>query len=113
VRFLIDTHFHCGHVNGNQAFGPAVDIIGHEYTRRRLAGDVLERGIFADLLKGMPKQLDDQNAQAAGEQDAAAKRRASSSGSASRRWGGRPSAVLPILHTASVWPPPQASARAS
>src|SRR5262252_4678483 len=75
VRFLINTHFHYDHVNGNQAFGPAVDIIGHEYTRRRLAGDVLEKGIFADLLKGMPRQLDDLRARAAAEQDAAVKTR--------------------------------------
>jgi glyoxylase-like metal-dependent hydrolase (beta-lactamase superfamily II) len=37
VRFLVDTHFHYDHTDGNQAFAPAVDIIGHEYTRDRLA----------------------------------------------------------------------------
>jgi len=71
VRFLVNTHFHYDHANGNQVFGPPVDIIGHEYTRRRLAGDILERGMFADLLKGLPRQLDDLKARAAGEQDAA------------------------------------------
>ena len=30
VRFLINTHFHYDHTNGNQAFPPGVDIIGHE-----------------------------------------------------------------------------------
>jgi len=75
VRVLINTHFHYDHVNGNQVFGRAVDIIGHEYTRRRLAGDILERGIFADLLRGMPKQLDDLKGRAAAEQDAAARAR--------------------------------------
>ena len=75
VRYLINTHFHYDHANGNQVFGTPVDIIGHEYTRRRLTGDILEKGMFADLLKGMPKQLDDLKARAASEQDAAAKSR--------------------------------------
>ena len=75
VRFLINTHFHYDHSNGNQAFPPGVDIIGHEYTRRRLTGDILEKGMFADLLKGLPKQLDDLKARAASETDPAAKAR--------------------------------------
>ena len=57
VRFLINTHFHYDHTNGNQAFPPGVDIIGHEFTRRKLTGDVLEKGMFADLLKGLPEQV--------------------------------------------------------
>jgi cyclase len=75
VRFLVNTHFHFDHTNGNQAFPPAVDIIGHDFTRRKLTGDILERGMFADLLKGLPKQVDDLRARAAAEQDAAAKSR--------------------------------------
>jgi len=75
VRFLLNTHFHFDHVNGNQAFAPAVDIIGHEYTRRRLTGDILQKGMFADILRGMPKQLEDLRARAASEQDAATKTR--------------------------------------
>jgi glyoxylase-like metal-dependent hydrolase (beta-lactamase superfamily II) len=75
VRFLINTHFHYDHVNGNQAFPPAVDIIGHEFTRRKLTGDILDRGMFADLVKGLPKQLDDLRARAAAEQDTAARAR--------------------------------------
>ena len=58
VRFLVNTHFHYDHTNGNQAFPPGVDIIGHEFTRRKLTGDVLEKGMFADLVRGLPKQID-------------------------------------------------------
>ena len=76
VRFLINTHFHYDHTNGNQAFPPGVDIIGHEFTRRKLTGDVLEKGMFADLLKALPRQLDDLTARAAGETDPALKARA-------------------------------------
>jgi len=50
VRFVVNTHFHYDHTNGNQVFAPMADIIGHEYTRKRLAGDILERGMFASLL---------------------------------------------------------------
>lgn len=50
VRFVVNTHFHYDHTNGNQVFAPLADIIGHEYTRRRLTGDILERGMFAELL---------------------------------------------------------------
>jgi glyoxylase-like metal-dependent hydrolase (beta-lactamase superfamily II) len=75
VKFLINTHFHYDHTNGNQVFPPAVDIIGHEYTRRRLAGDILQKGMFANLLTALPQQLDALRMRAAGEQDPAAKAR--------------------------------------
>ena len=75
VRFLVNTHFHYDHVNGNQVFAPAADIIGHEYTRRRLTGDILQKGMFADLVRGMPRQLEDLKGRAASEQDPAAKTR--------------------------------------
>ena len=75
VRFLIDTHFHYDHTNGNQAFSPVADIVGHEYTRKRLAGDILQRGMFADLLTNLPKQLEDMKARVAAEQDPTAKAR--------------------------------------
>ncbi|MGH9142874.1 MAG: MBL fold metallo-hydrolase [Vicinamibacterales bacterium] len=75
VRFLINTHFHYDHTNGNQAFPPGVDIIGHEFTRRKLTADVLEKGMFADLLKGLPRQLEDLRVRATSEADAAASAR--------------------------------------
>src|SRR4051812_47940307 len=75
VKFLVNTHFHYDHANGNQVFAPTTDIIGHDYTRRRLAGDILQRGMFAELLNGLPKQLEDLKARAAAEPDAAAKSR--------------------------------------
>jgi cyclase len=75
VRFLVNTHFHYDHTNGNQVFGPAVDIIGHEFTERKLAGDILQRGMFADLLRGLPRQLTDLKSRAAAEADAGARGR--------------------------------------
>jgi glyoxylase-like metal-dependent hydrolase (beta-lactamase superfamily II) len=75
VTMLVNTHFHYDHANGNQAFAPPIDIIGHEYTRRRLSDDILQRGMFADLLRGLPKQVEDLRARAAAEQDPAARAR--------------------------------------
>jgi len=40
VRFIINTHFHGDHTDGNAAFGARSTIIAHENTRKRLvAGD--------------------------------------------------------------------------
>ncbi len=51
VRFLVNTHFHYDHTDGNQAFTPAIDIIGHEYTRSRLtAANYLTGGMLGNLL---------------------------------------------------------------
>ena len=76
VRFLVNTHFHYDHTNGNQIFGPAVDVIGHEFTRAKMSGANYTRGgLLGDLLTGLPKQLEELNARTAAEQDAAAKAR--------------------------------------
>jgi glyoxylase-like metal-dependent hydrolase (beta-lactamase superfamily II) len=76
VRFLVNTHFHYDHTNGNQVFGPAVDIIGHEYTRARLADpDYTHKGMLGALLTGMPRQVQDLGARAAAAPDAAARAR--------------------------------------
>jgi glyoxylase-like metal-dependent hydrolase (beta-lactamase superfamily II) len=52
VRFLVNTHFHYDHTDGNQAFvAPAIDIIGHEYTRSRLAAATYtSTGMLGNLL---------------------------------------------------------------
>ena len=53
VRFLIDTHFHYDHTDGNQAFAGQADIIGSEYTRARLtAPDYMKTGMLGNLLAG-------------------------------------------------------------
>ena len=42
ITTLINTHFHYDHAHGNQVFGDDVQIIGHEYTRMKMAGTPLQ-----------------------------------------------------------------------
>lgn len=37
IRFLINTHFHGDHTDGNSVFGPKTTIIAHDNTRKRMA----------------------------------------------------------------------------
>ena len=46
IRYLVNTHFHFDHAHGNQEFPEGVEIIGHEYTRERLLGDVLNEPTY-------------------------------------------------------------------
>ena len=75
VRFLINTHFHFDHTNGNQVFGPSVEVIGHSFTRTKMLGDVMHKGLFADTLAALPGQIDQLKQRAAAETDTAAKAR--------------------------------------
>ena len=57
ITTLVNTHFHYDHAHGNQVFGPDVAIIGHEYTRRKMAGDPLAEGTFQRGKAGDARQL--------------------------------------------------------
>ena len=49
VRYLVNSHYHFDHAHGNQSFPEGVEIIGHEFTRAKLNGDignVLEENTF-------------------------------------------------------------------
>ncbi len=50
VRYVIDTHWHFDHVDGNSVFGPEVQIIGHQFVRHALESfDVLHREPYASM----------------------------------------------------------------
>jgi glyoxylase-like metal-dependent hydrolase (beta-lactamase superfamily II) len=50
VRYVVDTHWHFDHVDGNSVFGPEVQIIGHEFLRHALESfDVLHREPYASM----------------------------------------------------------------
>ncbi len=50
VTTLINSHFHYDHANGVSSFGPDIQIIGHEYTRAKLAGDPMNEQTFLSSL---------------------------------------------------------------
>ncbi len=57
VRYLVNSHYHFDHAHGNQAFPEGVEIIGHEFTRAKLNGDignVLEENTFKSFSDGVP-----------------------------------------------------------
>ena len=72
VTTVINTHFHYDHAHGNQIFAPAVQIIGHEFTRRMLIGKPLEMPLYANYIGGMPGQIETLRKRIAAEKDPAA-----------------------------------------
>ena len=51
VTTLINSHFHFDHSDGNQAF-PGIPIIGHEFTRKKMASAPLEEPTWTGTLAG-------------------------------------------------------------
>ena len=61
VRYLVNSHYHFDHAHGNQVFPADVEIIGHEYTRLKLNGDlgnVLEESTHISFTEGVPAQVE-------------------------------------------------------
>lgn len=70
ITTLVNTHFHYDHAHGNQVFGPDVAIIGHEYTRMKMAGNPLAEGTFQRGKVGDERQLAGLREQLAASSDA-------------------------------------------
>jgi glyoxylase-like metal-dependent hydrolase (beta-lactamase superfamily II) len=59
VRTVINTHFHYDHTDGNQVYGPDVEIIGSEFTRAQLlAGKSLQGAAYEGLLRVLMQRDD-------------------------------------------------------
>lgn len=72
VRYVINSHWHWDHAHGNQIYGPEVEIIGHEYTRRRLAAGDSTRGRSWDqFIGGLPDRISELKGRIAKTTDAA------------------------------------------
>jgi hypothetical protein len=71
VRWVVNTHFHYDHTDGNSIFGPDVEIIGHEFVRHAIIDlDVLHREPFKTALANMAIQVESLKKQIAEEKDA-------------------------------------------
>lgn len=57
VTTLINSHYHFDHAHGNQAFGPDVEVIGHEFTRQKLSGTPLEELTYLSFMKSFEDRL--------------------------------------------------------
>ncbi len=72
VRYLVNSHYHFDHAHGNQSFPEGVEIIGHEFTRAKLNGDignVLEENTFRSFSDPVPTLVAQLEEQAANEND--------------------------------------------
>lgn len=74
VRYVINTHWHWDHAHGNQIYGPDVEIVGHEYTRAKLAAGDSTRGRSWDMfIGGLPGRITELKDSLAKTADAAAR----------------------------------------
>src|SRR5688572_27431752 len=75
VTTVINTHFHFDHAHGNQIFGPGVQIIGHEFTRRALLDDPMSKPLYQSFynFKTLEAQIETLRKRVASEQNAAAR----------------------------------------
>ena len=74
VRYLVNSHYHFDHAHGNQSFPDGVEIIGHEFTRAKLNGDignVLEERTFRSFSDPVPSIVSNLQRQVEDESDSA------------------------------------------
>src|SRR5258706_6942738 len=76
VRYVVNSHFHYDHTDGNQVYAGKADIIAHEYVKTAIQTmNVLHSEPFqTSQLTNVPKRIQDLQKQIAGESDAARKR---------------------------------------
>jgi cyclase len=72
IRYVVNTHFHYDHTDGNQVYAGKADIIAHEYVKYALERlDVLHREPFrTSQLTNVPIRIDTLKRRVADEQDA-------------------------------------------
>ena len=76
VRYLVNSHYHFDHAHGNQSFPPGIEIIGHEFTRAKLSGNlgnVLDESTFRSFSDPVPSLVATLGEQIASESDLAKK----------------------------------------
>jgi glyoxylase-like metal-dependent hydrolase (beta-lactamase superfamily II) len=72
IRYVVNTHFHYDHTDGNQVYAGKADIIAHEYVKVAIQSlDVLHREPFkTSQLTNVPNRIETLRKQIAAEADA-------------------------------------------
>jgi len=74
IKYVVNTHFHFDHTDGNQVFGPDVQVIGQEYLARAVNPGIVNREPYlASTGSILQTQMDDLKKQIAAEKDAGKK----------------------------------------
>src|SRR5438128_12654011 len=75
IRYVVNTHFHYDHTDGNQVYAGKADIIAHDYVKYAIQNlDVLHTEPFkTSQLTNVPSRIDMLKAQIADEKDGASK----------------------------------------
>jgi len=74
IKYVVNTHFHFDHTDGNQIFGPDVQIIGQEYLAKAVNAGIVNREPYLSSTGSIPQaQMDDLKKQIAAEKDAGKK----------------------------------------
>src|SRR5713226_743386 len=74
VRYVVNTHFHYDHTDGNQIFAPDVQIIAHQFIRTTMqSSNILEREPFKTFETARMTQIESLRKQVADGKDAARK----------------------------------------
>jgi len=75
VRYVVNTHFHYDHTDGNQVYSGKADIIAHDYVKQAIQTlDVLHREPYqTSQLVNVPRRIADLKRQIAGAKDVASK----------------------------------------
>jgi cyclase len=60
VRYVVNTHWHYDHTDGNSIFGPEVQIIAHDYVRQAIEKfDILHNEPFRSSTRNAPQAMID------------------------------------------------------
>ena len=74
IKYVVNTHFHFDHTDGNQIFGPDVQVIGQEYLAKAITPDIVNREPYRSSTGTiLVAQMDDLKKQIAAEKDAGKK----------------------------------------
>lgn len=58
VRYVVNTHFHFDHLHGNQIYPASVEVVGHEFTRRKVVeGGSVSGRAYELFIEGLPERI--------------------------------------------------------